>query len=1823
HTIEVTASSSDGSTSSQSFTISVTDENETAISAISDSNGSADLVSEDAAIGTAVGVTALASDADVTDTVTYSLSSNPGGFFAIDANTGVITVANALDYEGAADHTIEVTATSSDGSTSTHSFTIDVGDVNDNAASFTSGTSASAAEDSAETDVLYTATASDADTTGEALTYSLTDDAGGLFTIDANTGEVTLASGQTLDYETATSHDITIEVSDGTNTSSQTVTVNVTDVNEAPTNITYTADAPSVSNLIVNGSFEDNEVVGSGGNYTYTSTVDGWSSPTQMELQEDGVGGHVASDGDQWLELDVDSEVDSVYQDVTTEAGKVYELSLDLAHRSTTTSASSTIEIYWNGVLVDSVDPATTDFTTYTYNVTGTGGSDRLEFRETAEDTNNEGALIDNVQLVDVTVGSAAGSDPDSGDTLTYSLVDDAGGAFAIDASSGQIYITDRTLVDYESAPTMDVTVRVTDGFGLTHDETITIDVPDYNDATEITSDGGGDSASVSVSENSSTVTTVAASDEDAGDTITYSIVGGADGGMFSIDSATGELTFNSAPDYEAAGDSGADNVYEVRVQASDGVSSDVQTINVTVDDVAEHQILTSGDDSYTEAGIAELSVDGGTGNDTIVGGSGNDSLVGGDEAESSGAVEINLDGATDQYVTATNITDFPSSRISFEMRFTADADATSGNDVALVSYNTSSGDNEFTVIAKPGGYIEVLVDNVSHVTTVSSADLIDGSQHTLSVTWDSSTGALKVYVDGTLDYSGTVAQGHTMSSGGTLIIGQEQDSLGGGFNSAQIFAGTVDEVRLYNDVRTSSEISDNYDSELADPTSDHHLVSNWQFNEASGSTISDLAGSNDFTMVNGAALETGGGDSLVGGAGNDTLVGGSGADTLSGGDDNDVLLGGAGSDSLVGGAGDDSLDGGEGNDTFVIESGADTIVGGEGFDTLEFSGSNAVEIDLSAGTVTGTGVTGTTFSDIEAASGGSGNDTITGSFNDETLSGNDGSDVLYGGSGDDVLDGGAGDDRLVGGAGDDTISGGDGTYDVAVFTGNKANYTITWNSSTQTYTVSGPDGTDTVDTTVEYLAFDDQTVAIDDFGNVTTPSSGGINGSYNGGTSSENLVGSSNSDVLYGNAGNDTIDGGGGDDFIYGGNDNDSLLGGDGDDYISGGGGGDTLDGGAGSDTVYYGYTNTGLTIDLSASKAYVTSTPSTYETITNFENAIGGNYNDVLVGTTDANVLDGGAGNDSLSGGDGDDTLIGGSGSDTLSGGTGTDTADYSSSTSGIALSLGATDGTGVGGVYTNRSAGGYAGDANGDVFSSIENVIATEYNDTIGGGTSAGTYQLGEGNDVFDTNSTSTAADTVYTGSGNDSVWAGAGNDVIYGEEGNDNLAGETGNDTIYGGSGNDWLDGGSGNDLLDGGSGNDELVGGDGDDLVSGGSGDDTLRLNSGADTLDGGEGHDVLDLWTSSTNVNLATGMVTSGEGDGTTVSGFEEVWGGTGNDTITGSSGDETLYGYDGNDSIYGGAGDDSLEGENGDDTIEGGTGNDTILGGSGTDTVVYSGNRSDYTVTYDGGAGTYTVIDNRAGGGDGTDTVYDDVENISFADETLAISDAAGVAPASPAYVEDNPDYDELGSAGAQSTWGTFDADTLYGGADNDTLGGYEGNDVLYGGSGDDWHFAAEGNDTVYAGSGNDLVYAHTGDDLVTGDGGNDSLYGDDGNDEIHGGSGLDLIYGGIGDDTMRGGTGDDTLYGESGNDVFMFQEGDGHDAVTGGAGGSWIDTIDLSVGGDLGTLGTDWTVTITVGTIDAQDASSMTLSDDAQGYITLQDGSQIDFVEMERIEW
>jgi len=169
------------------------------------------------------------------------------------------------------------------------------------------------------------------------------------------------------------------------------------------------------------------------------------------------------------------------------------------------------------------------------------------------------------------------------------------------------------------------------------------------NSAPIITSDGAGATAAIAHAENTTAVTTVTATDVDAGQVLTYSIAGGADAAKFAINGSTGVLTFVTAPDYENPTDAGANNIYDMTVQVSDGNGGiDTQAIAVTVQNVVG--VTLSGNKSantLTGAGEEDTlngqggndtlrglggndTLNGGTGNDLLDGGAGNDTLIGG-----------------------------------------------------------------------------------------------------------------------------------------------------------------------------------------------------------------------------------------------------------------------------------------------------------------------------------------------------------------------------------------------------------------------------------------------------------------------------------------------------------------------------------------------------------------------------------------------------------------------------------------------------------------------------------------------------------------------------------------------------------------------------------------------------------------------------------------------------------------------------------------------------------------------------------------------------------------------------------------------------------------------------------------------------------------------------------------------------------------------------------------------------------------------------------------------------------------------------------------
>ncbi len=332
------------------------------------------------------------------------------------------------------------------------------------------------------------------------------------------------------------------------------------------------------------------------------------------------------------------------------------------------------------------------------------------------------------------------------------------------------------------------------------------------NAAPTITSNGGGVTAAINVAENTTAVTTVTATDANA-DTVTYSISGGADASKFTINSSTGALSFITAPNYESPTDSGGNNIYDVIVTVKDNNGgADSQSIAVTV--------------TNTNEGPTDLS----------------------------SGIELNTDGGNDAYLIANNGGAILGglSSVTFEIQF-ATSDTTSFT--PLVSYAAPTNDNEFAfVFAGTDAYLYIANNDIL-LNSIDYTSLRDGTLQHLAVTWDNTNGDWAVYSNGVLIEQGTGHEvGNTIEGGGELVFGNEQDALGGSFQSNQAFKGTYYDIRIWNDVRTAGELAQYHQQQLDLTPAEAAaagLVANWQMDGFDGSSqVVDIVSGNNLSIA-------------------------------------------------------------------------------------------------------------------------------------------------------------------------------------------------------------------------------------------------------------------------------------------------------------------------------------------------------------------------------------------------------------------------------------------------------------------------------------------------------------------------------------------------------------------------------------------------------------------------------------------------------------------------------------------------------------------------------------------------------------------------------------------------------------------------------------------------------------------------------------------------------------------------------------------------------------------------------------------------------------
>ena len=350
------------------------------------------------------------------------------------------------------------------------------------------------------------------------------------------------------------------------------------------------------------------------------------------------------------------------------------------------------------------------------------------------------------------------------------------------------------------------------------------------------------------------------------------------------------------------------------------------------------------------------------------------------------------------------------------------------------------------------------------------------------------------------------------------------------------------------------------------------------------------------------------------------------------------------------------------------------------------------------------------------------------------------------------------------------------------------------------------------------------------------------------------------------------------------------------------------------------------------------------------------------------------------------------------------------------------------------------------------------------------------------------------------GDDELYGSIADDILYGMGGNDTLVGNAGDDRLLGGLGNDSVIGGSGDDKLDGSAGNDYLDGGSGADFMTGGPGSDTYVIDSAGDValevISGGSGGK--DVIVTSISLSAPDNVENLQAAAGEVIN-------------LTGNQLDNVLLGNDENNALQGEGGRDTLFGEDGQDTLDGGSGVDLLAGGLGDDTY-YVSSKSDRVVEQVGQGIDHVIAASSY-------TLSSNVENLTLEE-------------------------------GGNFTAGGNSLDNhLIGNSGNNILAGGIGEDILEGGLGNDIYVLSDSLDTIIDLGGEDTIRSNL-DIVLINDIENADLVGIA--DTMAIGNGLaNNLNGNMADNILDGAGGVDTLTGGEGADTFVIaNNGEGVDA-------------------------------------------------------------------------
>ncbi len=444
------------------------------------------------------------------------------GTFLFDATTSA--AAKALTPGQSVLDTFEYTVTDGNGGFDTAIVTVEIIGVNE--APVVDDQIFSVAENSPNNTIIGKVLASNVDP-GDVLSFDIVGGSGATAMTIGPSGLLFIADSSQFDFESNPTLDVTVEVSDGTLSDTATVTVFLSDLNEAP------SIAGQTSAVVA----EDTPLALS----TLNLLVDDPDAGQQVTVDLSVNNGTLSIPGSVFNNLPFIPDVDG--SDGTLEfGGSVAEVTAALA------SISYQGDPDYNGpdtlslTVTDSGTPALTDALDVAITVTPVNDAPVVDDQVFSVAENSPNNTI---------IGRVLASDVDAGDVLTFDIIGGSGATAMTIGPSGLLLVADPSQLDFEATPSLTLDVIVTDQGGLSATAAMTVELRNVNEAPEIAPQ------TFQVDENSAADTavgTVAADDPDAGDVLSYAITGGSGETLFDIDSQTGTISVAAGAvlDFEA-----------------------------------------------------------------------------------------------------------------------------------------------------------------------------------------------------------------------------------------------------------------------------------------------------------------------------------------------------------------------------------------------------------------------------------------------------------------------------------------------------------------------------------------------------------------------------------------------------------------------------------------------------------------------------------------------------------------------------------------------------------------------------------------------------------------------------------------------------------------------------------------------------------------------------------------------------------------------------------------------------------------------------------------------------------------------------------------------------------------------------------------------------------------------------------------------------------------------------------------------------------------------------------------------------------------------